>query len=199
MSQFTSKLLLMLIFVMSTLLASAQHLYTKGVVIMRQDFELTIPIVIYAKNGKPLRKFIFMDDFDKSPVVKPLLARAEYSLLIFNCIGKEGKYYKVVIDEKKQQIGYIMTSDKKFRYESWSEHIVTLPTVDFDANENPLRSRPDGNASLVKAPQKVEFYYPKQVVGDWLKVVWDTPKKGVGWVKWKDKNNDLLIQRFYVM
>ena len=166
---------------------------------MKQGNDLTRPITIYDDSGKLIKKFVFSDDFDRNRVIKPLLSWAEYLLLIFNYLGEDEKYYKVVIDEKKQQVGYILKNDKQFRYESWPEHIVTLPTVDFNRNENPLRSGPNEKSALVKAPAKVEFYYPKKVVGDWLKVVWDTPRKGAGWVKWKDKHNDLLIQRFYVM
>ena len=166
---------------------------------MKQGNDLTKPITIYDSGGNVTKKLVFTDDFDKSRIINPLLSWAEYLLLIFNYLGENKKYYKAVIDEKKKHVGYILKRDKQFRYESWPEHIMTLPTVDFNADENPLRNQPNEHAGLVKAPKKVEFYYPKQVVGDWLKVVWDTPRKGVGWVKWKDKHNDLLIERFYVM
>ena len=193
----SSLLFVIIILITNSKVCLSQHLYTKGVVVMRQDFELEHPITIYDTNGKPFRKFVFMDEFDRNPSIHHFRCSAEYSILIFNCLAINDKYYKVVTDEKKRQVGYIPRSDKKFCYETWGDHVASVSSVDFDPEDNPLHKQPNEPSPLVPVSSKIDLYRPEKAIGDWLKVSWESPKKGVGWIKWKDKHSDLIVELFY--
>ncbi|HEU0252923.1 MAG TPA: hypothetical protein VFR12_07795, partial [Pyrinomonadaceae bacterium] len=114
--------------------------------------------------------------------------------------------YRVVVNEETGLTKFVSKSDPSWKFETWSEHLLTLFAVGFDPSSNPLRKAPADNSTGVTCPSNVVFH-PVQVNGNWLKVRRDgdgsDPKMeqrnrtGYGWVRWR-ANNKLIIEPFYI-
>ena len=117
-------------------------------------------------------------------------------MLVFKCINKEGNFYKVIINEKSEEIGFIHVTDKKFKFQTKEQHILSAFSIDFDSNKNPIRQQPSKTSSILLY-DKDEFYIPTKISGDWVMVKWGSEGDwNYGWVKWQE-NDAWLIELFY--
>lgn len=154
-------------------------------------------VKIYNEKGNVLKQFVFEDEF-KDSSLDPFAISPENILLVFKCLGDDEKNYHVLINESKGTVGYIPKSDRHFIFETWERHILTVATVGFDPQGNPLKKSCGASADQV-AMKGIEFFHPVEVKGDCLRVKWDDPQEGTGWIKWKDSAGNLTIELYYSM
>ena len=67
---------------------------------------------------------------------------------------------------------------------------------DFDRNENPLRTEPLDNSTVIPNNSKYKIWRAEKIElkGDWIKV--KTSDKEEGWVKWK-QGNEIIIRLYF--
>jgi alpha-glucosidase (family GH31 glycosyl hydrolase) len=148
---------------------------------------------IYNVDGVIWKSFKYNDDFSDNEI-QPYALKPENILLVFSCIGKTETFYKIIINEKKKNIKYIKKSDAFFKYETWEQHLLEIFSVDFNINENPIKSKPMENAKEIVFDTN-QFYHPVKVNGDWLMIIDDNEKEG--WVKWKDSKGKMILTLYY--
>ncbi len=165
-----------------------------GVVCLKddiQDFTLTF----YKSNGDILKKINFNDNFKDSDF-QPHALSAENILLVFKCISYSDMYYKVLLNESKNTYAFIKRGDNHFKFETWDKHILSVPSVNFNEKLNPLRKEPDVNSKTINV-DTIDFFEPVEIKGNWLKIKWETPFLGYGWIKWKNENGKILVDLVY--
>jgi hypothetical protein len=123
------------------------------------------------------------------------LVRADESQVIaLKCLTHDKRYFQVELDNNG--IGLIPRNSTKVMLQTWEEHILSLFSVGFDEQKNPLLKEPSLSAEQLYYDQD-EFYHPTQIKGEWLQVKWGSEENwNYGWIKWKDKDK-LLIELFY--
>ena len=165
-----------------------------GFLILKDNAEKDTKVIIYNKDGSEWRSVTINDSFDVSPEFSPYYLKAENSDLIFKCIKEDNNYYSIVVNEEKNTVKYIKTSDIKFQYQTIEEHIITVFSVGFNPESNPLHN--NANDMSKKDDYDVnQFYYPVKIKGNWLMVRDDNDLNH--WIKWKDSEGNLIIELFY--
>ncbi|UMY66014.1 MULTISPECIES: hypothetical protein [unclassified Flavobacterium] len=128
--------------------------------------------------------------------IEPFAWHPDYYLLVFRCVGKTDKGYKVISNEKTQDIKYIRLDDSNFKFQTKAEHILTAFSVEFNSAKNPIKKEASDNAAALPY-DKEEFYMPVKIDGDWLQVKWGgDANPETGWIRWQ-KNNQMIIELFY--
>jgi hypothetical protein len=123
----------------------------------------------------------------------------DYFRLLFNCLGKTDKYYKVIINEMTEETGLIRVADKKFIYQTYLQYIEewTSTGFDFDRINNPLRIKPTDKSTIIGSDllKKYKIWRAQKlkIDGDWIKVKVD---KTEGWIKWR-KGNNIIIKLYF--
>ena len=165
-----------------------------GFLILKDNKEKEIKVIIYNKDGTEWRSVTINDSFQVSPEFSPYYLKAENSDLIFRCIKEDNNYYSIVVNEEKNTVKYIKTSDIKFQYQTIEKHIISVFSVGFNPKSNPLHN--DANDMSKKDDYDVnQFYYPVKIKGNWLMVRDDNDLNH--WIKWKDSKGNLIIELFY--
>lgn len=163
-----------------------------GVVALKEGYK-NGKLQMYNADKTVWKSFAFTDDFtDKS--IAPFSMKPESRILVFRCVGKTNDMYAVVVNEDKGITKYIKQSDINFSFKTWPQHIVQVFSVDFDYKTNPIKTSPSEAAASIEY-DKEEFYHPLKVEGEWLKIEDDNGKSG--WIKWRDKNENLIITLYY--
>lgn len=127
--------------------------------------------------------------------IKPYAFHFDNNLLIFSCLNKDNSFVKILINEDKNEIGYIKTDNKIFVFETWREHILNSFSIE-GKNNNPLRKNPNNQADII-AWDNDEFYHPESIENEWVKVKYGSTKQWYyAWLRWKDANK-ILINIFY--
>lgn len=117
----------------------------------------------------------------------------DYDLLVLRVVDMDSLYFHVCVSEKNNEIRLISRKNKVLNFQSWSDHLLTVFSVDFDNTTNPLH-KSIGSID-VNQYEKDEFYHPVSIKGDWLCVEDD---HGVqSFIKWCEKGK-LLIDISYV-
>lgn len=150
-------------------------------------------LTIYNTDNSIWKTFTFNNKFNDDSI-NPYAINPEIGLLIFKYLGKENQYYKIVIDEDKKIIKYIKESDPNFTYQTIQQHILTVFSVEFNEEENPLRLEPDESSKKIQS-NKDSFYYPIKINGKWLMVEDDNKERY--WVQWCDSKENLILELFY--
>jgi hypothetical protein len=163
------------------------------VISLKEDYEHEL-LQLYNESGDVWRSFKVTDTFADNNI-EPFAQKVENNVLVFRCVGIKGEFYKVVVNEEEKITKYLKGSSPYFNYETWPERLLHVFSVDFDYKKNPLRTQPSSKASVIKFDPD-QFYHPIEVKGDWLKVK-DHDDNKVGWIKWRCKDGDLMIQINY--
>jgi hypothetical protein len=151
------------------------------------------PVVkIYNLDGSLWKRFLFSDNFHNEEI-NPFKIWPENSLLLFYVLKEEEDYYVVVVNQKNL-IKKISKKSENLIFQTWDQHILKeVSSVEFDSKDNPIMTKNDSRSTKLKFnPQS--FYYPVEIKDDWLLISDDVTK---GWIKWKDKNGNLLISLVY--
>jgi|GEM_PF-3177793 len=145
-----------------------------------------------------LPKRFVLKDLVKDTLIEPFAYHPDYYLLVFKCIEYSGGFYKILLKKDKNQIGYIKKEDKRFKFESWAEHILKIYSIGVDKDSS-IMSEPNYSSSRVNINLEDQLIEkPIKVEGEWLKIIFknESNVETKGWVKWKGKN-DLLVEFFY--
>lgn len=150
-----------------------------GILTTNNKYKFGDTIHVYQSNGKLLT----------------ILKRTdEYQIIALKCLAKTAVSYEVQLENGKK--GMISKYSKHIKFQTWEEHILSLFSVGFSENHNPLMDKPSLKSKKLNF-DKDEFYHPKRIEGEWLQVEWDnSSKKEYGWIRWKNKGR-LLVELYY--
>lgn len=148
------------------------------------------PIELYNIDGSLWKSFKLTDDFKDTSL--NIITKSDYSLLIFECIGRKASYYAI---RGNNQTKYIKANLKYFDYDTWEKHIVKVTSVDFDPKKNPIRTDATIQSKIISYNNE-EIYSPVEVKGKWLKII--DNKENIGWIQWVDNNGNLLVSLTYL-
>ena len=162
------------------------------IIALREDYD-TGAIFLYNKDGTVWKKIEVEDNFSDSSI-SPFALKPEDRIMVFKVVKKTQDYYAILVNEEKNIIKYIKPNNSYFIYETWQQHILKAFSVEFSPKTNPLRIKQFDNSKPLLF-DKEQFYHPVQINGDWLKVKDDNDK--VGWVKWRNKKGEIIIQIYY--
>lgn len=163
-----------------------------NVVALKEDYSKG-PIMFYNIDDTPWKTIEITDDFSDSAIA-PYALKPEDRILVFRVIGRKNNAYSIVVNEERNIIKYLKPNIAYFNYETWQQHIIKAFSVDFSPRKNHLKAAPLDTARSLPF-DKEQFYHPVEIRGDWLKVKDDN--NNVGWIKWRNRKGELLIQIFY--
>lgn len=164
-----------------------------GLLVLKRDYIKEDTIAIYNSNGSKWKSFKF-DDFFSDNEISPYAMKPENNLLVFRCLKTEKEYFKIIVDEDRQNAKYIKQSDSNFKYETLAEHIISVAFVGFDNEKNPLYQEPNSKSKQLSFNIN-EDYHPVKIKGDWL-MIEDSNNQDY-WIKWRDKYGKLILELFY--
>lgn len=164
----------------------------KGFLVLKNTYNQNNILTIYNLDKSKWKSFKFNDQFNDDDIA-PNAIKPENTLLVFKCLGRENGFYKIVVNDEKNIFKYIKESDLNFKYQTIKEHILTVFSIDFNEEKNPLKSEPDDKAKQF-SKNKNSFYYPIKINGNWL-MVEDNKEKF--WIKWCNENGALILDLYY--
>lgn len=132
----------------------------------------------------------------------PIAFHDNFGLLIFNVVDTFNGKYKISDSTPFQKIAYLPRADKRFKYESWRNHILNVFAVDFDTISNPIKKQPTNSSERITLSESIYggyTYFPVEIKNDWLKIKWENDfekEEQTGWIKWRD-GKYLIIELFY--
>lgn len=199
MNKKKDKISAVIIILFLTVLSSMNFIYAStinntslGVLTLKGNYKNT-PIEILNSDKTVWYKFVLSDNF-KTTKISPFAIKADDVLLVFRIVGQTNDSYKIIINETTTEIKFISKHNKNFEYQSWERHLLTVFSIDFEYNNNPLRSSPNINAHKLKYDRN-QFYHPIKVKNEWIQVEDDNSNRF--WLKWKDNKGNLIITLYY--
>ncbi len=165
-----------------------------GFLVLKDDYEQKDLITIYNKDKSKWNEFILDESYVDNKQIQPHYIKPEYRKLIFNCLGRKNGFYTILVNNEKKIIKYIKDSDMNFKFETPSEHIITVVFVGFDDIKNPLHQEPTIDSKQIPF-NKNEDYYPIKTKDDWL-MIQDSNHQNY-WIKWRDKAGKIILELFY--
>jgi hypothetical protein len=151
-------------------------------------------ITIYNEDKSIWKEFILNDSYFENENFKPQYIKSEYKKLIFKCIEMKNGFYKVIVNEDKKTIKYIINTDVNFKFQTPSEHIITVVFVGINDKLNPLFEEPNINSKQLLF-NKNEDYSPIKTRKEWL-MLEDSNHQNY-WIKWCDKSGNIILELFY--
>lgn len=170
-----------------------KELINSGIgVLVIDNFEDKDTIKIYSDNNNIWYKFTF---YDSESIVKfnynnkkflPFGFHPDYFILELVVKNEYKDKYEVIINEETKETKFIY-KEKFMKFFSWSEYVLSLSSVGFDPNENPIRKKNSIQSEII--PFNHDFdYKPLMIEGEWLLLQWESDNKiNNGWIKWKNK------------
>lgn len=131
----------------------------------------------------------------------PIAFHDDFGLLIFNVIDTFNGKYKINESTPFQKIAYLPRADKRFKYESWRNHILNVFAVDFDTISNPIKTQPTKSSERITLSESIYggyIFFPVEIKNDWLKIKWENDfekEEQTGWINWRD-GNYLIFELF---
>ncbi len=180
-----------------------------GVIVLGRNYGKQDFIHIYNRDGSIWYKFTYYYDERsgqfpyKNSNFKPFAFHPDYFVLALKCVRKVRDQYEVIVNEESGLKKYIKANDSALAFEPWSQHVLTVFSVDFNPAKNPLLKTRQGQRRAI--PPKDTFFHPVKVEGNWLMIEWvikrrtsaEKEKYAYGWVKWRDKKK-LLVELSYL-
>ncbi|MBK7706806.1 MAG: hypothetical protein IPN69_08980 [Acidobacteria bacterium] len=174
------------------LVAATDRLYEKG------NFAR-----IYNKDGSVWFEFTFYTESPREFSIEkegfaPFVNDTEEKVVL-KCIGVSGQYFRVLVNEETRLEKFVKRNDPAFEFKTWGQYVLECFAVNFDARQNPIRTKPNGE--IVDHDVTADTnYHPDRIVGNWLRIRWHDgndaqQKPRFGWIKWKEGNR-LLIWYF---
>lgn len=147
---------------------------------------------LYNKDGSIWKSL----SLNETNGIQPFAWSPDYYLLVFKCVGKDSKFYHVVVDESSQEVKQIKIDDLNFNFQTLEDHILNVFSVEFNPINNPLKESSSSGAVTTPYDEN-EFYHPVEIKGEWLKVKWGNEGNwSYAWVKWKN-GEELIIELYY--
>ncbi|TCS87662.1 hypothetical protein EDD80_1049 [Anseongella ginsenosidimutans] len=173
-----------------------------GVISLSEHYSENNTICILNKDGSLWYEFTyFYDDSDgkfeyHNDKFRPIAFHPDQFLLAIRVVKEERNRFEVIVNEENTLHKYI-ENQPFLMFQTWEEHILSVPFVKFDFAINPLRENP-GEKSVVIPYYADVAYYPAKIKGDWLQVRWmEEGYWNYGWIKWR-KAERLLIKLLYI-
>ena len=163
-----------------------------NVVSLKEDYSKGA-IQLYNHDGSIWKTFEVADNFSDNEIAS-YAVKPENRIMVFRVVGRKNNFYLIVVNEEKNIIKCIKPKSPYFNYETWQQHIVKAFSVDFLPKKNPLKEMPYTTAKTLPF-DKEQFYHPKEIIGNWLKVKDDDNKEG--WIKWRNEDGELSITIYY--
>jgi hypothetical protein len=174
-----------------------------GIVSVTDNITEKDTIKLFNKDGSLWYEFsFFYDDSDgkfdyPNDDFKPLAFHPDNFLLMLKVTNRSGNRYEVIVNEKTVFKKYLEKNQDFFLFQSWEEHILKIPSVDFNETTNPILEKPSKNAGKIYYG-KDELYQPNKINGEWLQLKWGSEGDWeYGWIRWRD-NEKLLIELYYL-
>lgn len=193
----TFKLLLLLI-LLSASLHGQNMTNSIGVVTISDDFDNSDHTIEFLNDDGSVWKAVNL--FDESKPIEDLMIIAlhpDYFLYKIRCKERNSEYFRVVVNEKTGLTKRMLISPK-LKLQTWEEYVLDVFTIGFNISENPVLDKING-VPVSKSPAKNLFLYPKEVKGEWMRIIWtdsnyptDNSINYSGWIKWK-KGNQIII------
>lgn len=162
------------------------------------NYEEGFDFTVYNKDSTLWKKLRFSPELADSFGVRPYVFNYDYDVMVFRCIERIGDYYRVVINEGKGLEKLVSVHEKYLMFQTWPQHLLSVYAVEFDPKKDPLRKKADSLAATIPY-DKEQAYMPAKIQGDWLQVKWgEGGGQKKGWIQWKDKAGNLLVNLFYV-
>jgi hypothetical protein len=169
-------------------------------------------IRLFNNDGSLWYEFSFSEDNALSYLKRPNADFAPFRfdpdvfILALKCVGSDANRYEVIVNEESGLRKFVKRNDPVLIFQRWEEHVVRWGTVEFYASTNPPRSKPDVSADIIRVPSLPKDYVirfrPEKIEGDWLRFSWNLSESGAnyqnkdefGWVRWRDKENNLIVR-----
>lgn len=165
-------------------------------------------ITIFNQDGSVWFKFTFPDQTNNEVIklykenLRPFRLMPNEYWVVFNCVGQNRDYYKVVVNEDTKLKKFVKKENSFFNFITWEQYILDSFAVKFNWKKNPLRKKINGESFDIEMSRRLTFH-TEEIKGEWLKIRWydtdDKEKKQprFGWIKWK-KDNKIIVQIFEV-
>ncbi len=140
--------------------------------------------------------------------LKPLHKDLDYGILHFQCCQIKEDWFQIVVNEESN-LKYWIKKSNDFVYLSWGSYILDAIGVrPSDPLVNPILINPEEGSAKTKR-QPINCIIPNKIIGDWLKVKFDSVvcdseldsseyKNFEGFIRWK-KGNKLLIKYYLLL
>jgi len=169
-----------------------------GVVTISDDYDNSDHIIeLLNDDGSVWNSINLYDDWKPIEDFIIIGFHPDYFLFKVKCKSKLDKYYEVVVNEETGLSKRLLISSK-LKLQTWEEYVLDVFTIGFNISENPVLDKING-APVTKSPIKNQFLFPKEVKGEWMRIIWtdsnyptDNSINYSGWIKWK-KGNQIII------
>jgi hypothetical protein len=133
--------------------------------------------------------------------LNPERHKLDYSLFDLAVRSRREGWLEVVVGEQNNETLWLKEG-KHVRLRDWLRSMKGAFAVGRrDAKTNPLHTKPDATAQVLRFNGR-DCFKVEDMQGDWIKVVLqnhcsDAPEQSVvGWLRWRDENDCLLVEIF---
>lgn len=124
---------------------------------------------------------------------RPLAFHPDHFLLRLTVTRRDSVGYEVIVNQKtglKKRVprGHGLV------FRTWTQHVLSASSVQFDSVSNPLRVAPSDTASTLPFPGRSAIYRPADTRGEWMRLTWEDKS---GWIRWR-RGARLLVRCFYL-
>ncbi|MEP1304334.1 MAG: hypothetical protein ABJK11_05430 [Balneola sp.] len=194
-----------LIFCFST--SSVAQKRSVGIVTL-ENYEESDSLTFYNQDGSIWLKFdpYFREnesEFTTPKGFRPHAFHPDYFLIALRVIAIDDSTASVIINENSKALKDVDLNHHTLKFQSWKEHFLdNIFSISLKENVNSLWTKPNEDSQQMEAPAKKDYVrlIPINVKNDWLQVKWKDPKTDkikTGWVKWRNAQDEILINLFY--
>jgi len=174
---------------------------TIGVVTLDQ-YEKGDSLVFYNDDETAWLKFdpYYREDessFSMPSNFQPLAFHPDNFLLVLRAQEIVNGFATVIIDESQNGYSVVNLASKTLKYVEWADFMSSVYAVGL-SKENEIYEKPESESKIDYVQIEHIEFKPIKVSNDWLQINWThEDKTHSGWVKWRDKEDNLLVDFFY--
>lgn len=145
------------------------------------------------KNGK-----YYVDIATAPPWLVPEQLKLDYQILNFRVVTYSPNWIELIVNNLNGKTAWV--DRHALGYKEWSSFLTEVVAVEIvDVNKNPIRSKPQDNASILAQVPGAQLR-PIAVKGDWLMVSTVGLADRIvptGWIRWK--KDEVLLIKYYLL
>ena len=133
---------------------------------------------------------------------RPLGFHPEYFVLKMRCYGVKEDLAQIKVNEEDNLIKYVNLRQSKLVFKHWSDYFLKSFAVDTLSNK--IHVLPDEKSDEIVKDKNSNSVLVLNTKGDWLQVKWlkgggdihfppENAEWVMGWVKWRDKADKILV------
>ena len=159
-------------------------------------------LVFYSNEENEWLKFdpFYREDessFSMPSNFQPLAFHPDYFLLVLRVKQIEDDFATVITNESQNSYSMVNLTSKTLKYLEWEVFFESIYAVDL-SNENNVYRKPESDLKINFDQNAYIEFKPIKVLDDWLEINWTNENEThTGWVKWRDKEDNLLIDLHY--